>query len=237
MACLSSHLRRTHLIRSLGALGVLCLAGCPAASPYLVTGEPGPVFGAAACEHAKDDPRCRPESTHERVELTHHLAGCEPGPRGRATFTLGDEVLAELAPGDHKSVRLPRGDVSVGVKVEPLDTVELHALSLGGAGPVPLEVGCAAANFVTSGLAPLVLRGPQAPCPSVRVRASGLDFELRPGLTWTLLVPHGEHVVRFDGASQAVAVGVNGAELVVPACGLEGSRPRSTVVAQPGGLR
>jgi hypothetical protein len=231
MACLSSRPRRSHLLRSVGAIGASCLIGCPATTQRVDPDELGPSLGDAACELTKDDPRCRPESSHERVGLRNHLAGCEPGPRGKASFIIGDEVLAELAPGEQRSVRLSRGDVTVTVRVAPRESVETTALSLGGAGPVAVETGCAAGRFAGSGLAPLVLRGPEGACPAVRVRASGLDFDLGPGLTWTLLVPHGEHVVRFGGVAQTVSVGAEGALLAAPGCGVQGSTRQAPSMA------
>lgn len=256
MARLSSHLetsrrrapRRAFVMGpGLPALLALCvpLIGCPASAPRVGTGPDGhgPLGSDGAldpddplCEVAKDDPRCRPEATHERVELINHLAGCVPGPRGKASFSLGDEVLAELAPGQKKSVRLPRGDTTVTIR--RVDTTgaelteEVH-LSLAGAGPVPVEVGCPASRFAASGLAPLVLWGPAATCPPVRVRASGLDFELGTGVSWTLLVPFGDHVVRFGSVSQTVTVTALGAQLSAPPCtGVQGGRsaPRAASV-------
>lgn len=233
MARLSSHLAKTSRRAARSALVVSAfLMGCPASTPRVVGGS-GPHDllepGDAVCEEAKDDPRCRPEATHERVELINHLAGCRPGPRGKATFLLGDEVLAELSPGQKKSVRLPRGDTSLTVKSpnpDGTDHVELVHLSLGGKGPVPVEVGCPAGRFASSGLSPLVLWGPAASCPPSRVRASGLDFELGAGLSWTLLVPLGDHVVKFGTTSQTVSVGPLGASLTAPACGgVQGGRP------------
>ena len=219
MACLSSHTRSAGLALLIAAHGVL--AACPATAPRTV---PVVVTDGDLCDRAPDDSRCRPESTHERVELRNHLAGCTPGPRGAATFSLDGQVLATLAPGEHKTVRLPRGDVAVGVTVAPGDAEELVHLSLGGSGPVLVEAGCPAGRFAASGLAPLVLVGPEASCPPARVRASGLDFELGAGLTWTLLVPHGDHVIRFGGAAQTVSVGGDGAQLPAPTCGVQGQR-------------
>lgn len=258
MARLSSHLetsRRRAPARAfvtgpgLPALLVLCsqLLGCPASAPRVGSGsDDHDVIGFLdpndpMCEQAKDDVLCRPEDSHERVELINHLAGCVPGPRGKATFSRGDEVLAELAPGQKKSVRLPRGDTTVTVRrVDATGaelTEEVH-LSLAGKGPVPVEVGCPAGRFATSGLAPLVLWGPSSSCPPVRVRASGLDFELGPGVSWTLLVPLGDHVVRFGSVSQTVTVPALGAQLSAPSCvGVQGGRaaPRAAAVGPRAG--
>lgn len=247
MARLSSHpekCRRRALRRALvlgPGLSAL-LVGCPASAPRVGPGpngtDPIALLGPddPVCEAAKDDPRCRPEATHERVELIHHLAGCVPGPRGKATFLLGDELLAELAPGQKKSVRLPRGDTTLtirridGTGAEQLEQVNL---SLGGSGPVPVEVGCPASHFASSGLAPLVLWGPAGACPPVRVRASGLDFELGSGVSWTLLVPVGDHIVRFGAVSQTVTVSSLGATLSAPSCaGVQGGRAAPRAAAK-----
>lgn len=247
MARLSSHPRKTGR-RALGRALVMglglsaLLPGCPASAPRVDPGSDGPdVIGFLdpndpMCDQAKDDVLCRPETTHQRVELINHLAGCEPGPRGKATFSLGDEVLAELAPGQRKSLRLPRGDTTVTIRrvdASGAEQLEQVQLSLAGSGPVPVELGCPASRFAASGLAPLVLWGPAATCPPVRVRASGLDFELGSGMSWTLLVPLGDHIVRFGSVSHTVSVSALGATLSAPACGgVQGGRaaPRAAAL-------
>lgn len=199
----------------------LVLGGCPATAPRAVVRD----VVDDPCAHTSADPRCRPDETHAPVLLSHPLAGCTPGPRGRAVYSTDAGPLAELLPGEQKLVRLPRGDVVIVARVGPEEREQRFDLALMGHEPVLVETGCPAASFAGSGLAPLVLRGPtDGQCPAVRVRAGGLDFELVSGLTWTLLMPLGDHVVRLGGESVVVAVGEGGARLDAPGCGAGANR-------------
>jgi len=180
--------------------------------------------GDATHPRAELDPACAPSATHELVELVNHLAGCRAGLRGRAVFSLGEQPLAGLLPGERKTFSLPRGEATL--TITEGEHSETRPLSLGGSGPVRVEVGCAPQAFVAGGLQPLVLEGPRGDCPGVhvptntepvapivpiKVRAGGLEVAVGFEQVQTLFLPRGSYLVMVDGVERTVDIGQGGA--------------------------
>lgn len=208
--------------RAGGLLVIPAFSACPSQPRVGPSPEPPLIGDERLCRgdpadpRAERDPRCATVTTHEPVELVNHFAGCRAGPRGAATFKLGAETLATLAPGERKIFMLPRGDVSL--TIVDGERSETRELSLEGTGPLVIEVGCAPGTPGADGLRPLVLLGAPLACaadaPPVRVRAGGLELEVGPGQAHTVFVPRGSHLVKVGGATRTVDVGADGA--VVP---------------------
>jgi hypothetical protein len=209
-------------------IALATLSGCASSGPPAPRPpEPKVIADRRLCVGTPDDPKaerdpaCASDETHEAVELVHHRAGCRAGLRGPATFRVGEQLLATLRPGERKSLRLPRGDVELIVDAD--GRRETRALSLAGAGPVVVELGCGPERFLARGLQPLLIEGPRGGCADapVPVRAGGLVLAVGPDQVQTLFLPRGSHVVKVGGIERTVELGEGGA--IVPlGCGTAG---------------
>ena len=196
------------------AIAMVGLGAC-ASESKLVVSRPE-VAPDAACVGAQCTPK--PDATHETVELVNHIAGCRAGTRGPAEFRIGERVLATLSPGESKALVLPHGEVEITITED--GTSETRALSLGGSGPVQVELGCAPRSFDVRGVQPLVLEGPTCGDPDgIKVRAGGLELEVARGRFQTLFLPRGTHILKVAGVERTITLDLGGSVIPLGNCG------------------
>lgn len=127
--------------------------------------------------------------------LTVHYRpiACAGGSLFPARVLVAGAVVAEVAPGSEARLEVALG----AVQVVAGDTTEVAQVTASGA---EVTLGCVLETFRGAGLQPLTVVAPEARCTAlgaVRVRAGGPSRQLVRGERWTVLVPRGNHVVRF----------------------------------------
>lgn len=201
-------------MRTFITITLLCFGAC-ASENNLVVPDPE-VTPDVGCVGAQCTPK--PDRTHETVELVNHIAGCRAGTRGPAEFRIGERLVATLNPGESKALVLPHGDVEIIISED--GKTETRALSLGGSGPVQVELGCAPRSFDARGVQPLVLEGPTCgDAESIKVRAGGLDLEVARDRYQTLFLPRGTHLLKVAGAERIITLDLGGSVIPLGNCG------------------
>lgn len=198
------------------------LGACASESKLVVTDRDVAVDpGDPGCVGPQCNPK--PDPTHETVELINHIAGCRAGQRGAAEFRIGDRLVATLNPGESKALVLPHGEVEIAITED--GKTETRALSLGGSGPVQVELGCAPRSFDARSVQPLVLEGPTCgDADSIKVRAGGLDLEVARDRFQTIFLPRGTHVVRVAGSDRIITLDLGGSTIPLGNCGTSENR-------------
>jgi hypothetical protein len=187
--------------------------GCPSAQKSVIRrDEVVEVCGAGEA--------CSPETADDaaKVTLRNSPFGCAAGRRGSVRFLLEDQDIVTLSPGQSREFKLPRGIAEFVVE----EGGERVAQRVVVDGPRPHEVlaGCGISSFAHMALRPLAIvrENGASGCAAVRVRASGLEFEVGGGEAQTLFVPAGQHVLKIGDSTQTVYVGSEGAVVEGPRC-------------------
>lgn len=187
--------------------------GCPSAQSVVI--RPNEVV-----EVCKPGEACEPRDFDEgaTVTLRNSAFGCAAGRRGVVTFSLENQDIAALAPGQSRDFQVPRG-VAEFIFEEGAEKVSKRVV-VEGAGPYEVLAGCGLQSFAHMALRPLAIvrESGATGCAPVKVRASGLEFEVGGGEAQTLFVPAGQHVLKIGDSTQTVSVGAEGAVVEAPRC-------------------